>query len=231
MSNHPVDIIPTTVPRNRDELLDAIHVVSRFSRKIHVDVDDGLFVPQVSWPYVGADMYGSADISGLGGISIEAHLMVRDPRMIGSDLARAGVKTIVGHIEACADISEAEKTLALWRASGAHEVGLAILIDTPVEKILPYVSLCDVVQIMSVAKVGAQGAPFDPRAIERVRILRDVFPDLVISVDGGINGSNIADLMAAGTARFAVGSAIMQTGDAARAYRQLIELTAAAHAV
>lgn len=229
MSNHPVDIVPTVVPRNRDELEGAIRAVSPFSKKIHVDIDDGLFVPQVTWPYIGTDMYDcNVDISGLGEISIEAHLMVRDPKMIGTDLARASVKTIIGHIEACADISEAEKMLGSWRTAGAHEVGLAILLDTPMDKIVPYVSLCDVVQIMSVAKVGAQGAPFDPRATERIRTLHEAFPDLVISVDGGINMSNIAELVHAGATHLCVGSAIMREPAPALAYQQL---TAAASAL
>jgi len=221
MSNHSVDIIPTTIPRDRDDLLAAIGLISPFSKKIHIDIDDGLFAPQVSWPYVGAGMYGSVDITKPSGVLLEAHLMVSEPRTLGIDLAHAGVRSIVGHIEACTDFSDAESMLAVWRAAGAHEVGLAILLDTPLRDLDQCIAFCDVVQVMSVAHIGAQGAPFDQRAVERVRLLHQTYPNITIVVDGGVSIANIVELAGVGASRFAVGSAIMQAVDPASAYQQL----------
>jgi ribulose-phosphate 3-epimerase len=226
MSNHLVDIIPTAVPRTIDELIEAAQRVTSFSKKIHVDMDDGVFVPQVSWPYVGADMYGKTDTSMIEHMWIEAHLMVHDPHMLGVDLARNGVCAIIGHVETCADKNDAEDMLTMWRTCGAQEVGLAIRIETPMERIIECASFCDVVQIMSVAKIGAQGALFDPRAIERIRTLRKAHPDVIISVDGGINDLTIVDVIRAGAMRVCAGSAVMMTSDPGFAYRQL---EAAAH--
>lgn len=220
-----IDVIPTAVPRNHDELIAAIGQVAVFSNKIHLDIDDGVFVPQVSWPYIGADMYGSADITVPKDFTVHAHMMVNEPRALGLHLIQAGVTSIVGHIEACADFSDAESMLTAWRAAGAREVGLAILLGTPIRDIEQSIQFCDVVQVMSVATIGAQGAPFDQRAIERVRELHQAHPQVKIAVDGGVSTSNIIELMGAGASRFCVGAAIMQAADPAAAFHQLRSLS------
>ena len=229
MSNHPVDIIPTVVSRDHDALLEAIRVVSPFSRKIHVDIDDGLFTPHLSWPYIELGRYGDITLSIPEGISAGAHLMVREPRTIGIELIKAGVRSIIGHIEACTDFADAETMLTQWRAAGASEVGLAILTNTPLRDIELCVRFCDVIQVMSIATIGVQGAPFDPRAVERIRALRAAHPDLLIAIDGGVSLATIADLVAAGATRFGVGSAISKAPDPAIAYQQLLDC--ASHAL
>lgn len=216
-----IDIVPTIVPHDQSELAAGVEKIAVFSGKVHLDIDDGVFVPQVSWPYIGAGMLGNVDLTIHNALMIQAHMMVNEPRALGLRLIQAGVTSVVGHIEACADHADAESMLATWRAAGAREVGLAILIDTPIRDIAPLIDLCDVVQVMSVATIGAQGAPFDPRAIERVRELHHAHPKAKIAVDGGVSISNIGELIAAGAARFCVGSAIMQAPDPAAAFYQL----------
>lgn len=216
-----IEIIPTTVPHDHDALIEAIKTVSLFSRKIHLDIDDGLFTPQLSWPYTEAGVYTDVRIEAPVDVSVGIHLMVREPVQIGIDLIKAGARSMIGHIEVCEDLAAAESMLSAWRTAGCREVGLAILIDTPLRDIDQCVSSCDVVQVMSVATIGAQGAAFDPRAIERVRELRRMHPHATIAVDGGVSESTIAELANAGATRFCVGSAIMQTADPAAAYQQL----------
>jgi ribulose-phosphate 3-epimerase len=216
-----IDVVPTAVPRDHAELIAAMDTIFAFSDKIHLDINDGVFVSQVSWPYLGPDMYGSADITIPSGRTVQTHMMVSEPRALGLHLIQAGVRSIVGHIEACADFADAESMLAAWRAAGAREVGLAILIGTPIRDIEQSIQFCDVVQVMSVATIGAQGAAFDPRAIERVREIHKTHPQVKIAVDGGVSPSNIGELIAAGASRFCVGSAIMQAPNPAAAYQQL----------
>lgn len=216
-----IDVVPTAVPRDHADLVAAMDQIFAFSDKIHLDINDGVFVPQVSWPYIGAGMLGNVDLTIHNALMIQAHMMVNEPRALGLRLIQAGVTSVVGHIEACADHADAESMLATWRAAGAREVGLAILIDTPIRDIAPLIDLCDVVQVMSVATIGAQGAPFDPRAIERVREIHQAHPKAKIAVDGGVSISNIGGLIAAGATRFCVGSSIMQAADPAAAYQEL----------
>lgn len=217
-----IEIIPTVVPKDLAELAAAMHTVSSFSRTIHVDIDDGLFVSSMTWPYVGVDMYDKTMLSVSRPVVLEAHLMVQHPQEIGLDLIRSGVHTLVAHIETCADAADAKRLLDVWRSAGAKTVGLAILLDTPLEHLNSVIAYCDVVQVMSVARIGAQGAPFDVRAVERVRTLHAAFSDKCIVVDGGVSVDNIASLAAAGAERFCVGSAIMRAVDPKAAYAAIV---------
>jgi len=83
------------------------------------------------------------------------------------------------------------------------------------------ITACDVVQVMSIATLGKQGAPYDVRAIARIKELHTKYPELVISVDGGVSEKNIADLARAGARRFGVGSAITKAPDPKAAYLNL----------
>ena len=160
------------------------------------------------------------DLSSLG-ISVEAHLMTKDPRAAGDALASAGVSCIIGHIEAFASPQEAIDTLASWRAQGA-QAGLAILMQTPLATLAPVAEACDVIQMMCIDTIGAQGAPFDQRSFARLGQLHAMFPKAALAVDGGVSHANIVDLAHMGARRFLVGSAIMKQPDPARAYEALV---------
>jgi pentose-5-phosphate-3-epimerase len=109
----------------------------------------------------------------------------------------------------------------MWRLSGAREIGIAVLMDTPLSAIMPYASLCDEILVMTIATVGKQGIPFDERGIARVRELRERLPRMTIAADGGISEKNIHQLAEAGASRFCIGSAIEKQSDPAAAYTQL----------
>lgn len=221
-------ITPTCVPKNTDDLQDMLDEVVVFSRHIHVDIDDGVFTSVLSWPYETVGVLGKVGFEKPEGLSVGVHLMVRDVEETGTVFARAGAGTIVGHIEAFADIERAPQALDAWRAAGADEVGLAILLDTDVALLEVAINSCDLIHILSVQHIGEQGAPFDIRALERVKKIRELYPHITISVDGGINEKNIIELARAGANRFAVGSAIMRSPNPSEAYMHLKELAESA---
>jgi len=215
-----IEIIPTAVLRNADDLA-ASAKIAEFSPWVHIDVDDGLFAPVVSWPYTEKGIFEPPDLAGLP-LMAEIHLMVEVERTIGLLFARAGAKRLIGHAEAFEDTNAAHGALDAWKEAGA-EAGLSILLDTPLAVLEPLVPACDFVQVMSVATIGAQGAPFDPRAIARIAELRTRYPELLISVDGGVSLANIGELARAGARRFSVGSALSKSTDPASVYMQLKE--------
>jgi len=69
-----------------------------------------------------------------------------------------------------------KEAFSAWRAGGAEEVGLALLIDTPLSAIDEYASQCDAVLLMSIPSLGKQGAPFDDRIYDRIRALHTKIP-------------------------------------------------------
>lgn len=222
-----VEIIPTCVPMSERDLEACEKAISSFADWIHVDVGDGAFSPVATWPYRAQGVVGEFDLSRLWGLSVEAHLMVEEPRELGLRFARTGAFRVVGHVEAFGDTTEAYGALDSWRRAGA-EAGLGILLHTPFEVIEPLVAACDFVHMMTISSIGTQGIPYEPSAPERIAEFHARFPDTLISVDGGVSESNIADLVRAGARRFGVGSAISKSANPAAAYEALKALAESA---
>lgn len=231
-----IEIIPTnTCPPDFAELSRRSEVFSTFSRQVHLDIDDAIFAPVLSWPYQNGQ-WAELEALASGGQTLpfsermkyEAHLMVEDPLRIGELLARTGCRRVLAHIETFKDAQAVGTAFSMWKAAGATEVGLAVLIDTPLSSLENIISECDAVLLMSIATLGSQGAPFDVRVLARIEELHAQHPDRIIAVDGGVAGSNIADLVRAGARRFGVGSAISKAPDPAAAYNSLLSLANAA---
>ena len=214
-----VEIIPTIVPDSFSDLVEKQLKLAQFTSAIHIDITDGVFAPDTTWLPTAEDSLPDA-----AAIFYESHLMVSEPQEIGTMFAKAGARRVIGHVEAFGDASAVEKAFNAWHSAGATEVGLGILFDTPLLAIEPYVSMCDSVLIMTIATIGKQGIPFDPRGIERVREMHKRFPDLTIAVDGGVSEENIAELVKAGASRLSVGSAISRAHEPRAVYNRLLEL-------
>lgn len=88
-------------------------------------------------------------------------------------------------------------------------MGLAIDPDTDIDEVMEYIPSFDFVQCMGIAKIGYQGQPFDESVLEKINIIRNVFPNMPISVDGGVSAETARDLVGAGATRLIAGSAIM----------------------
>lgn len=216
-----IEIIPTCVARERQDLASSLQKIRAFATAVHIDVDDGIFTPHISWPFMSAGAYAPFDLSALAGMTAEVHLMVEDPREIGCAFARAGAFRVIGHVEAFPDTEAAHGALDAWRQYGAAEVGLALLMETPFEVVEPLVPVCDVVHLMSIATIGTQGIPYDESAPQRIAEFRARFPEARISVDGGVSEKNIGELVRAGARSFGVGSVIMRSDDPKIMYEEL----------
>src|SRR3990167_5121901 len=101
---------------------------------------------------------------------------------------------------------------------------LGILLHTPFEVLEPLIPVCDVIHMMSIATIGKQGIPYEPSAVARIAEFHDDYPDILISVDGGVSKDNIGDLVRAGARRFGICSALIKTPDPASTYKALLAL-------
>ncbi len=216
-----IEIIPTCVPSTEAALAEGARGARAFASEIHIDITDGLFAPEVTWPYTEKGVFEPFDLSSAESLVREVHLMVEEPRIIGVQCAEAGAFRVLGHIEAFSTSLEARGALDAWRHAGAHEVGLAALLQTPLALLDEVVASCDVVHLMSIARIGTQGIPYESSAPARIAEFHAKHPDVLISVDGGVAESNIADLVRAGASRFGVGSAIAKATDPAAAFVRL----------
>lgn len=224
--NMNVQVLPAVMPGSYAELEDWVRVLDGVAPWVQIDVMDGVFVPAISWPYSSVtstqSIVDSTKLPSTKELSYEVHLMVQEPEAIGRAFVRAGAKRIVVHVESFADTERARTCLNTVQSNGA-EVGIALLLETPLEVVHPFVTegLVSVVQVMSITPIGVQGAPFDERIYERVRTLRARYPLLDISVDGGIKKENAKHVIVAGATQLVVGSAIVKSPDPAAAYEEI----------
>ena len=217
-----MEIVPTVVPKSLGDIENTAQRFRGVAPMIHIDTTDGLFSPGGTWlPSIGGQL------PELDYMNYEAHLMTEEPRAIGERFIRMGAWRIIGHVEAMGTDEEAQHTLEAWRAMGAKETGVAILIDTPLERLSALSKFCDSFLVMAIGKIGAMGASFDTRGISRVDELHHRYPRHVISVDGGVSEKTITELAEAGATRFSVGSAISKASDPVGAYERLLEIVQA----
>ncbi len=216
------EIIPTVVPQSIDDVIRARETFGSFSSALHIDAADGVFAPNTTWMPAPDEKLPDSDST-----LYEAHLMVLNPLLIGVAFARAGASRIIGHVEAFSHAESAQEAFAMWKGAGAKEVGIAMLLTTPADTLLPYIDLCDSVLFMTIASIGVQGIPFDERSIERIKKFHKRYPETLIAIDGGVSESNIKKLARAGASRFSVGSALSKSEDPADTYHRLLKLAGA----
>lgn len=178
---------------------------------IHFDVMDNHFVPNLTiGPLVCEAIRPYAQNGGQPAM-IDVHLMIEPVERIIPDFAKAGANLISFHPEASLDVA---KTLQLIRTNGCR-AGLVLNPATPIEVLLPYLGLIDLVLLMSV-NPGFGGQAFIPSTLEKISCVRKILDNhytatnipIRLEVDGGIKVDNIGAIAAAGADTFVAGSAI-----------------------
>ena len=135
--------------------------------------------------------------------------MTLRPEEILDEWIDTPVKRIFIHHEAT---SKEELDLTVLDMSTTQS-GLALNLETPVDVVDEFIAHIDDIQLMSIAKIGQQGALFDERVMNKIKQLRKRYPKVKISVDGGINESNIKSIRDVGADNAVVGSAIWKSAN------------------
>jgi ribulose-phosphate 3-epimerase len=177
------------------------------ANRIHIDVMDGHFVPNLSM--------GAVVVKGLRPVTklpLEIHLMVEDPGRFIDGFVKAGADTLIVHLEVLPD---PRQILEHIRRGLGKKAGLAFNPDMPVTKIEPFLRDIDLALCMTVFP-GFGGQPYIPESTARIRELRKLVnehnPVCEIEVDGGIDKGTIPIAAKAGANVFVAGTAIFGTG-------------------
>jgi ribulose-phosphate 3-epimerase len=159
-------------------------------------------------------------------IDFELDLMVTDAIENFDIYSKLGAKRIVFHLNSFLNIEDFKNFLegidVYLRES--LEIGVALNIDVSLEKVFPLLNDVDFVQCMGIHKVGFQGQEFDKKVIKNIKILREKFSDIVISVDGGINFETASLLIKAGVNRLIIGSVLLNSENIIEALEELKNL-------
>ena len=170
---------------------------------IHLDVMDGVFVPNLSF---GLPVIES--IRRVSDLVFDAHLMIEDPYAYIDPFCDAGCDFITFHLESKSDV---QKTIDKIHARG-KKCGLSIKPATPADALIPYLSSLDMVLIMSV-EPGFGGQRFMPESLEKIRRIRELAPRMLVSVDGGINAETAQLVKHAGANCLVAGSFFFKAVD------------------
>ncbi|WP_029285577.1 ribulose-phosphate 3-epimerase [Pedobacter sp. R20-19] len=168
----------------------------------HVDVMDGVFVPNISFgfPIMAAVKKHATK-------PLDVHLMIINPDQYIAEFAEAGADRITVHYEACTHL---HRTIQLIKASGC-KAGVALNPHTPVTLLQDVIEDLDLVLIMSV-NPGFGGQQFIHNTYKKIRdlkqLIQGVNENLIIQVDGGVGLQNITNLVSAGANAFVAGNAI-----------------------
>ena len=173
---------------------------------LHIDVMDGIFVPNISF---GACVYKA--LRKHSQLFYDVHLMITEPQRYIKDFYKAGADGITVHLEATKDITGCLKMI---KELGI-KAGLAINPETPVDAVLPYSDLADMILIMSVHP-GYGGQKYIEDVNDKITFLRKKLgTGYNIEVDGGVNLSNIKKVVSLGANIIVAGSAVFNDNIAA----------------
>jgi len=185
---------------------------------LHVDVMDGMYVPNISFglPVVAA-------MKRHAKMPLDVHLMIAKPERYLKHFREAGADIITIHVEACTHIHAA---LTEIRQLGA-KAGVAINPGTPLNSLHPIVQMIDVVCLMSV-NPGFGGQEFIRSSVDKIRNLKKLLSaykhKILIEVDGGVKLDNAQSVLDAGADVIVSGSGIFQHDDPPGAIQTLKSL-------
>ena len=202
-----IKIAPSMLAADFLHLEKDVEVVNKHADLFHLDIMDGVFVPNISFGFPVIEA-----ISKKAEKPMDVHLMIVQPERYVERFAQAGASMISFHLNAT---EEPAAVLAQIKALGV-KAGLVINPDIPVESLFPYLKDADFILLMSVF-AGFGGQKFIEDTYDRIRTLRaemvrqgHIIP---IEVDGGVSASNAAALAEAGAEILVAGSAVFKSDD------------------
>lgn len=196
-------IAPSILACDFSRLSDEIQAVEAGGADwIHIDVMDGHFVPNITiGPVVTKGARRATDLP------LDVHLMIEDPDRYLDAFAAAGSDLLTVHVEACRHL---HRTLQRIRDLGMRP-GVAINPATPLKAVREVISDIDLLVIMSV-NPGFGGQSYIPSSQDKVRraraMLEEVSSGAELEVDGGVDATNAAAIVAAGASVLVAGSAV-----------------------
>lgn len=189
----------------------------------HIDVMDGVFVPNISFgfPVLNAVQKHAKK-------PLDVHLMIVNPEKYIAEFAKSGAAIITVHYEACVHL---HRTIELIKDAGC-KAGVALNPHTPVSVLKDVLADLDMVLIMSV-NPGFGGQRFIPHSLVKISELRHMAnalnPNLLIEVDGGVSIDNVERLIEAGANALVAGNAIFAAPDPMGMIARLKQITVPTH--
>lgn len=220
------EIIPAILPEDFYEIEKKVRSVFRVCPNIQVDICDGVYVGNRTWPYIIKDDKFFADIMDekMGmpeweNVNYELDLMIKNPNKRFEEFVKLGPSRLIFHLRSFANMEVANdffKNLDPFYRNNI-EIGLAISAEENLEEIKEIIPEIHFIQIMGIKVAGFQGTPLDTeyfaKVITKIKEVKEKHPEMKISVDGGVSLDTKEELIEAGADRLVSGSAIFKSPD------------------
>lgn len=209
MVNREIKIAPSVLSADFSKMGEEIKSLEACGADvIHVDVMDGMFVPNITF---GMKMV--ADVRKITALPLDVHLMIVEPWRYVESFAAAGADIITVHQEACGE--RLEETLKLIKSFG-KKCGAVINPDTPASKISKVITLCDMVVLMSVFP-GKGGQKFIEGVLDKVEEIYKIADKsekiIDLEIDGGVNLNNCKKIKDSGVNVLVAGNTVFSAAD------------------
>ena len=202
-------IAPSLLAADFLHLDKAVDIVNNYADIFHLDVMDGVFVPNISFGFPVIEA-----VAKKAEKPMDVHLMIVEPEKYAERFAKVGASMISFHLNATEDPSGLLQSIRSWGVRS----GLVINPDIPVESLFPYLKDADYILLMSVF-AGFGGQKFIEVTYDRIRTLKAEIErqglNIMIEVDGGVSTSNAKALAEAGAEILVAGSAVFKSEDPA----------------
>ncbi len=210
-----IEIIPAIMPKDLQDLEDKASLVYKNVKTIQLDLMDGEYVEAKTWPYF---LKNVEDLDGImngkvlpfaENVEYELDLMVMSPERDLKKFVAMRPKRIIFHARSIEDHKSFIETMnSFVNLREEIEVGVAIGPDESLEFADELIRNTDFVQIMGIKNIGNQGEIFDESVFTQIENLRAKYPNVILSIDGGVNLDNAKRLKDAGVDRLVSGSTI-----------------------
>lgn len=188
------------------------------SQYIHMDVMDGVFVPNIT--------FGAPVIEKLRAVSnmvFDVHLMIIEPIRYIKEFADAGADIITFHVEACKNCREVIEEIKKY----GIKVAITLKPKTDIKEIIPYLNLIDMVLVMTV-EPGFGGQKFIQSSLAKIESLYEFKNEnnlnFDIEVDGGVNLENVRSIINAGANVIVAGSSVFGKNSSAEKAKEFLDI-------
>lgn len=207
-----VRVVPAVLAADTEAYKSAILTVAQISDRVHIDITDGAFaksetiaLPQAYW--------GDSDLADL-------HLMMNRPTTYAEQLISMRPHLVIFHFEAEEPASHLIKFMAQLQDTGI-KVGIGILQATAVGEAKDFIKQADHALVFT-GHLGHYGGKMSKECLPKIADIKDIKPDIEVSVDGGVNDKNASRVARAGADVLITGGYTVTADDPEEAYQKIV---------